>query len=157
MRRLSSTLTMFYKRVFPVIWLLVMASAGFTIWKVSERTGNFEWPSLMPVLFMLAIGSILYKTLISGLLDEVWLDGQYLLVKNRGQQARLRLADVVNVNFSTMTNPRRITVMLRTDSPFGRHVTFMPVSSISFMSAFKPDPIATDLIERVDAIRQERR
>jgi hypothetical protein len=115
------------------------------------------WPSFVPTLMIFIIGFVLYRKLISDLVDEVWLDGDQLLVKNRGEQARTALADVININASTMTNPRRITVMLRTDSRFGRDISFIPASPIRFMSAFKPDPIATELIERVDAIRQERR
>ena len=157
MRRLSSTMTVFYKRIHPVIWLLFLMLPLLALRNVPTRSGYPLWPSFVPTLMIFVIGFVLYRKLISDLVDEVWLDGDQLLVKNRGQQARTALADVININASTLTNPRRITVMLRTDSRFGRHVTFIPASPIGFMSAFKPDPIATDLIERVDAIRQERR
>ena len=70
---------------------------------------------------------------------------------------RAGLADVVNVNATIMTNPRRITLMLRTDSRFGRNITFMPASPRGFLGAFRMDPIATELIRRIDAIRQGRR
>jgi hypothetical protein len=157
MRRLSSTMTVFYKRVLPVIWLLFLLLPILTLRMVSTRSGYPLWPSFVPTLMIFIIGFVLYRKLISDLVDEVWLDGDQLLVKNRGRQALTALADVININASTVTNPRRITVMLRTDSRFGRHVTFIPASPIGLMSAFKPDPIATELIERVDAIRQERR
>jgi hypothetical protein len=157
MRRLSSTMTVFYKRVFPVIWLLLLVLPILALRNIPTRSGYPLWPSFVPTLMIFIVGFVLYRKLISDLVDEVWLDGDQLLVKNRGQQARTALADVININASTLTNPRRITVMLRTDSRFGRHVTFIPASPIGFMSAFKPDPIATELIERVDAIRQVRR
>jgi hypothetical protein len=157
MRRLSSTMTVFYKRVFPVIWLLFLVLPIVALRNLPTRGGYPLWPSFVPALMIFIVGFVLYRKLISDLVDEVWLDGDQLLVKNRGQQALAALADVININASTLTNPRRITVMLRTDSRFGRDITFIPASPIGFMSAFKPDPIATDLIERVDAIRQERR
>jgi hypothetical protein len=157
MRRLSSTMTVFYKRVFPVIWLLFLTLPILALSNVPTRSGHHLWPSFIPTLMIFIVGVVLYRKLIFDLVDEVWLDGDQLLVKNRGQQARTALADVININASIMTNPRRITVMLRTGSRFGRDITFIPASPIKFMSAFKPDPIATELIERVDAIRQERR
>jgi hypothetical protein len=157
MRRLSSTMTVFYKRVFPVIWLLFLVLPIVALRNLPTRGGYALWTSFVPALMIFIVGFVLYRKLISDLVDEVWLDGDQLLVKNRGQQALAALADVININASTLTNPRRITVMLRTDSRFGRDITFIPASPIGFMSAFKPDPIATDLIERVDAIRQERR
>jgi hypothetical protein len=157
MRRLSSTMTVFYKRVFPVIWLFFLGLPTFLLWNAPSRSEQPVWPSFLPALMIFIIGVVLYRKLIFDLVDEVWLDGDQLLVKNRGQQARTELADVINVNSSTMTNPRRVTVMLRTDSRFGRNVSFIPASPRGFAAAFKPDPIATELIERVDAIRQGRR
>ena len=157
MRRLSSTLTVFYKRVFPVIWLFFLGLPAFLLWNAPSRSGQPVWPSFLPSLMIFIIGAVLYRKLIFDLVDEVWLDGDQLLVKNRGQQARTALADVINVNSSTMTNPWRVTVMLRTDSRFGRNLSFIPASPRGFTAAFKPDPIASELIERVDALRQGRR
>ena len=157
MRRLSSTFTVFYKRVFPLIWLIMPLASGFALWHAPMRSGqHVGWPSFLPPLLITLVGLVVYKKLIADLVDEVWLDGDQLLVKNRGQQARMALTDVININATSMTNPRRVTVMLRTNSRFGRNVTFIPASPARFMSAFKPDPIAAELIERVDALRQRR-
>jgi len=162
MRRFSAPSTYSYKRMFPIFWFgelaIFVMVAGATIidpnaWISSGQLASF----LLPMAFI-GIGSFfIFKMLIADLVDEVWLDGDQLLIKNRGQQAQIALADVVNVNTSSMTSPRRITVMLRTDSRFGRNVTFIPDGSTRFMSAFKPDPIATELIGCVDAIRQRHR
>jgi hypothetical protein len=141
----------------PVIWLLFLMLPILTLRVASTGSAYPLWPSLVPALMIFIVGVALYRKLIFDLVDEVWFDGDQLLVKNRGEQGRTALADVVNINASTMTNPRRVTLMLRTDSRFGRDISFIPASPISFMSAFKPDPIATELIERVDAIRRERR
>lgn len=157
MRRLSSAYTVFYKRVLPIVWLLLPLLSAWLLWNIPAHAQQPRWPALFPMLLIPAIGLVLFKKLIFDLVDEVWLDGEQLLVKSRGQQARIALADVVNVNTTSMTNPRRITLMLRTDSRFGRNVSFMPASPRGFASAFRPDPIAVDLIERVDALRQVRR
>ena len=161
MRRLSASSTFFYKRVFPLCWfgfVLLVLAAG---WAGLHRVAAFDAGALLPLLagplLLGIVGLVLFKTLLYDLVDEVWLDGDTLLVKNRGQQARLALADVVNVNATTLTNPRRITVMLRTDSRFGRNVSFIPAGPRGLMAAFRPDPIASELIDRVDALRQGRR
>lgn len=157
MRRLSSPYTLLYKRVLPFVWLLLPLLSAWFLWNAPVHAQQPRWPALLPMLVIPAIGLVLFKRLIFDLVDEVWLDGEQLLVKNRGLQGRIALAEVVNVNATSMTNPRRVTLMLRSDSRFGRNVSFIPASPRGFASAFKPDPIAAELIERVDAIRQAHR
>lgn len=159
MRRLSSSFTFFYKRIFPVFWfglLLVFLAEG--VWGVHRPIGNPQHAPMLPFLlmpvFMAVIGYLIFRRLVFDLVDAVWLDGDFLVVKNRGEQRRVALADVMNVNCTSLSNPRRITLMLRTDSRLGRSVSFIPASPRSFLSAFKPDPIANELIERVDALRR---
>lgn len=158
MRRLSSSSTYFYKRIFPVLWFgFLLVFLAIALWGTQHTNTSVQPQQLVPFLlapvFMAGVGFFIFRKLIHDLVDEVWLDGDYLIVKNRGEQRRVALSDVMNVNATTMTNPRRITVMLRTDSRYGRSFSFMPASPRGFLSAFKPDPIATELIERVDALR----
>lgn len=158
MRRLSSTFTVIYKRVFPLTALLIPILAGAAAWHASMHgRAPIGWLSLLPSLVIFLVGLAIYRKLIVDLADEVWLDGDQLVVKNGGQQARIRLVDVVNVNATVMINPRRVTLSLRADSRFGRSIAFMPASVGGVGAAFKPDPIATDLIGRIDALRQVRR
>lgn len=153
MRRLSSSSTFFYKRIFPVIWLFIPAVFVAMIWLVPQRQGPPDWMFVLVPLLMTGVGFVVFRKLIFDLLDEVWLDGDHLVLGTRGEKARVALRDVVNVNATSMTNPPRITLLLRTDSRFGRNVSFIPASPRGFAAAFKPDPIATELIERVDALR----
>ncbi|HEY0199960.1 MAG TPA: hypothetical protein VGC19_15725 [Rhodanobacter sp.] len=159
MRRLSSSSTFFYKRIFPLFWfgfLLVFFAIAF--WGMQHARVPVDMrqflPMLLAPLFMGGVGYFIFRTLIQDLVDEVWLDGDWLVVKNRDEQRRVALTDVMNINATTMTNPRRITVMLRTDSRHDRNFSFIPASPRGFMSAFKPDPIAEELIGRVDALRR---
>src|SRR6185312_10240783 len=140
MQRLSSTSTGFYKRVFPGLWFgFIALFFGFALWDrwhggVSRGTPSDVMLLVTPLL-MAAFGVVLFRRLLF----------------DRGQQRRVALTDVVNVNTGN-TNPRRITVMLRTGSPSS--FSFMPASPRGFLSAFRPDPIAIELIRRVDARRQ---
>ncbi|MEP6898363.1 MAG: hypothetical protein ABI870_07515 [Rhodanobacter sp.] len=158
MRRLSSSSTFFYKRVFPVLWFgIVLVFLGGTLWVSHHARAPSDPRQLLSLVLgpvLLGVASFLiFRMLIQGLVDEVWLDGDWLVLKNRGEQRRVALTDVMNINATSMTNPRRLTVMLRTDSRFGRSFSFIPASPRGFLSAFKPDPVATELIERVDALR----
>ncbi|WP_266172113.1 hypothetical protein [Dyella subtropica] len=154
MRRLSSPSTFFYKRVFPVLWLAFVAVFMAIMLFGADLRRQDIWPFLCLPLLMSGTFGFLFWKLISDLVDEVWLDGASLLVKNRDEQARIDLSQVMNVNATEMVNPRRVTVMLRGDSRFGRNITFIPASPRGFFTAFKMDPIAADLIEKVDAARR---
>ena len=156
MQRLSSRMTFFYKRVFPVFWfgLLSLVMAGGVLGTMFAHVRDM-WPMLVAPAFMIVVGLVLFRALLFDLVDEVWLDNDKIVVKNRGEQSRVALADIINVNASTMVNPPRITLMLRTESSrFGNAVSFIPVRSQGFLAALKPNPIATDLIQRIDALRR---
>jgi hypothetical protein len=159
MRRISSSLTFFYKRVFPTIWfgflaLFVVMSSVATYAKARQGDAASMLPFLAMPAVMAIFGFLLFRKLIFDLVDEVWLDGDDLLIKNRGEEIHIALREVMNINASTMMNPRRITLMLRTESNMGREISFMPaISSRSFYLGFKPDPIAAELIEHLDALR----
>ncbi len=156
MQRLSSRMTFFYKRVFPVFWFGFIAV--FVVVWASAATASHRsdmWLPMISPLFMAIIGFVIFKRFLFDLVDEAWLDGDQLVVKNRGEQTRVPLADVMNVNASIMVNPPRVTLMLRTESRrLGNAVSFMPVRSQGFFAAFKPSPVATDLIHRIDALRR---
>lgn len=162
MRRLSSSFTFFYKRIFPVFWVgFLLVFLAIALWGTQHARAPVDSSQLVPIflapLFVGGIGFFIFRKLIQDLVDEVWLDGDWLVVKNHGEQRRVALTDVMNINATSMTNPRRVTVMLRTDSRFGRSFSFMPASPRGFMSMFQPDPIANELIQRVDALRNNRR
>ncbi|RDI98582.1 hypothetical protein DVT68_08620 [Dyella solisilvae] len=156
MQRLSSPSTFFYKRVFPVFWfgmlavfLLVWVGSGAAL-KRPEM-----WPSMGVPVVMAVVGFTLFRRLLFDLVDEVWLDGDALVVKNQGDSTRVALDNIINVNATTLTNPPRITLMLRVESSrLGRQVSFIPAGPRSLFSAFKPSPVALDLIERIDARRR---
>ncbi|HET6553247.1 MAG TPA: hypothetical protein VFG49_06865 [Dyella sp.] len=156
MLRLSSPMTVFYKRVFPVFWFgflsLVLVGGVFGTLLAHQRD---LWPMLVAPIFMMGIGVVLFRALLFDLVDEVWLEGSQLVVKQRGESSRIDLANVINVDSSTMTNPPRITLMLRAKSSrLGKTVAFIPSGSRGLLTAFKPNPIAIDLIHRIDALRQ---
>jgi hypothetical protein len=149
MRRISSSWTFFYKRIFPAIWFGVLA----LFVGISVLAGQRALLFLIVPLAMIGFGYFLMKKLVFDLVDEVWDDGDALVVKNGGQDERIALADIKNVNYSPIVNPPRVTLSLRRQTAFGDQITFCaPVRFIPLTSS----PVITALIDRVDQARNKR-
>ena len=102
MCRISSKMTFFYKRIFPVFWF------GFLILFIAipllfggTRDGPPPFPFLIVPLIMMGFGYFVLKKLVFDLVDEVWDDGETLLIKNGGREERVALRDIKNVSYST--------------------------------------------------------
>jgi len=151
-KRISSRQTFFLKRVFPAIWfgivILITAVAAIGM----QATHQFQPLFLILPLFMILVGYMAMKLLVFDLLDEVWDMGSELLVKKHGEEARIPLANIMNISFVWLTNPNRITLTLRQPCRFGKEVTFCPKGL--YFWPFAKNPIAGQLIERVDALRR---
>jgi len=101
---------------------------------------------------MMVVGYVMMKRLIFDLVDEVWDDGDSLIVKNRGEEERIALADIKNVNYSPFLHPPRVVLSLRRNTAFGDQIAFCaPVRFVPFSSS----PVINDLINRIDAARQK--
>jgi hypothetical protein len=154
MRRISSKSTFFYKRVFPLIWFGFLAFFVLTDLLASRRTHVDFIPFLVVPVVMAVFGYVLFRKLVFDLVDEVWDDENALIIKNAGIEERIALKDIINVGFSTMTNPERVTLTLREPGPLGKGITFSPPRR--FLT-FSRSPIVNELIERVDLARRESR
>ncbi len=149
MTRISSRATFVSKRLFPVVWFGVLGLFVFAVLASSGRRAVSPVFLIFP-LFMGAFGYFLMRKLVFDLVDEVWDDGNELVVKNRGQVDRIPLSNIMNVSYQILTNPPRVTLTLRRPGSFGKEVTFSPpVRWVPFARS----PIVDDLIERIDAAR----
>jgi hypothetical protein len=105
-----------------------------------------------PAAVMLIIYAVLRK-LVFDLADEVVDEGDALGVRFGADEERIPLAQIINVSYSGLTNPPRITLTLRSAGRFGREVSFSPQQGF-LTPLFRPNPLVNDLIERVDAARR---
>jgi hypothetical protein len=152
MRRISSRMTFFNKRVFPVLWFgfLILFIAGPLVSSVVRNTAPPPLPFFIVPIIMIAAGYFWMKRLIFVLVDEVWEDGNSLLIKNRGEEERVALSDIKNVSYSPFMNPPRVTLSLRRSTAFGDEITFTaPVRFVPLAQS----PVIQDLIDRVDHAR----
>ena len=149
--RISSALTGFYKRAFP---LLLLGFVGIVLTAVFQD--EEAWHALPVVAVMCALmftlWAVLFKRLIWDMVDEVEDHGDYLLVKNRGDEERITLANIMNISASTFINPPRVTLRLVKAGKFGSEVTFSPTKRFS-LNPFATHPIVDDLIERAHRAR----
>jgi len=138
MQQLSSSwMTVLIKRVFPVLWY------GFLVFQL------FMWPQQarqdLIVLLAMAIGGFVIFRMFN-FVDEVWLDGEQLLVKNRGGQWRIPLTDIGDAeSVYGGRGTRHIELSLDREWPgLGSKVKYLPSDSNSL----------DDLKLRIDALRR---
>jgi hypothetical protein len=154
MRRISSKRTFFYKRVFPVLWFGILAISVLAASLPSRRAHVEAIPMMVVPVVMAIVGYILFRRLLSDLVDEVWDDGEDLIVKNAGLEGRVPLKGIINIGYSLLTNPERVTLTLRDAGPFGKEFTFMPLNRPLSFRWLARNPIIDELIERVDQARR---
>jgi hypothetical protein len=150
MRQISSSATVFYKRVFPAIWFGFIGLIFFGSLVGALKDGSGFGSSLFP-LGMAAFGFIIMKIFVWDLVDEVWDDGDSLVVRNNGREARVDLLNIININHSIFTNPPRVSLTLRAPCEFGRIVKFSPPKRFF---RFSEHPVVAELVERIDQKRQ---
>ena len=151
---MSSRMTFFYKRVFPIIWFGFLA-VFFLIALVQGLAADpiSNLPFLIVPVVMAIVGYQLMKKMAFNLVDEVFDLGDALLVRSGGQEERIALADIKNVNFFPYMSPPQVTLSLRRPSVFGDKIVFCAPARIMPLS---PNPMIEKLVDRIDAARQER-
>jgi hypothetical protein len=95
------------------------------------------------------------KKLFWDLADEVYDCGDSLLIRNRGEEERVSLSNIMNVSISPVMNPPRVTLRLVTPSKFGNEVAFLPIVGFT-LNPFAKNQVVEDLIVRVDQARSKR-
>jgi hypothetical protein len=151
MRLISSRATFGYKWIFPIIWfgfLLIFTAyamvAGF------HSSFAYVLPMLAVAALLAVFGYLIMRWGVFDLVDEVWDDGNALIVKNGGHEDRIELSDISHVRYSVIINPPRVTLSLRKPSRWGSEITFCaPLQLVPFSKS----QIINEMIERTDARR----
>lgn len=154
MKRISSKRTLFYKRLFPVFWFGFLAIFVLAALLASRRTHVEVIPMLIAPVVMAVIGYMLFRRILFDLVDEVWDDGDALVVKNAGMEERVPLRNIINIGYSLLTNPERVTLTLRDAGALGKEITFMPLPRPFLFRWLSRNPIIDELIGRVDQARR---
>ena len=153
MTPISSRWTFFYKRAFPVFWFGFLAL--FVVIALVGGAANKDLVFLAVPCVLALFGFFVFRRLIWDLADEVIDAGDALIVRNRGEEDTVPLSNIMNVSASTLTNPSRITLRLARAGRFGREIVFSPKRPFT-LNPFARNPVAEDLIVRVDDARARR-
>ena len=156
--RISSSATVFHKRLFPFVWFgVTVVFASFAVHgaltKGFARPGIFAF-LVVPVV-MGIIGQFVMRKLIWDLVDEVRDGGDFLIVRKGLYEERVSLTNVMNVSFSYGTSPPRVTLRLVKPGRFGADVAFIPIRERPFSLSAR-NPMVDELMVRVDKARQRR-
>jgi hypothetical protein len=152
-KKISSSWTFFHKKIFPVFWFGFIALFVLTV--SAAEADQLDAMFLVIPAFMAIVGFVLLKKLVWDLLDEVYDCGDFLLIKNQGEEDEVALSNIMNVSPSTFTNPPRVTLRLANPSRFGNEIVFSPVTGFS-VNPFAKNAVAEDLMVRVDRARSRR-
>jgi hypothetical protein len=148
MRRLSSRLTFFHKRVFPAVFVIVL---GLSAAAVIERNREAAVPVLGFLLLAAAVMFLVLRKVVFDLCDEAWDEGAVLLLRKKGYELKVPLGAIQNVGYERWTKPQRVTLSLRDTTPLGNELSFaLPVRLLPLSR----NPLVDGLIERVDAARR---
>lgn len=142
MRRISSSLTWWYKKVFPAVWFGFL---GFwtLAWIPGVVSGRVPALTLVGPPAMAIFGYALMRWLIFPLVDEVWIENNDLIVRNHGQEDRFPAANILNVESQVFANPERVVLTLREPCRFGGEILFVPPFRLIHVSRH---PIAEELM-----------
>jgi hypothetical protein len=147
MKRLSSKSTYFNKRIFPIIlWVFIALFLCLGIYLTITRGGRGIAFISAPV-FMSFIGFHVMKKYIWDLVDEVYDEGETLLFRNKGKEARVSLKEIRNVVYNVKSNPNRVTLTIRYRTELGEELSFSPPAG---WIPFKKNADIEDLTARID-------
>lgn len=147
---ISSRTTYFQKRVFPVMWFGIIIAVSVTA-VLAPKKSELPLALLLIPIVMALFGYALMRLLIFDLVDAVYDCGDHLLICSGNEKWRVPIENIMNIGYSGVTNPKRITLTIR--APTGqasKDITFMPPHS---WVIFAKHPLVTELIQRVDATR----
>ena len=154
MGRISSGMTFFYKRIFPVIWFGFLAffiAIPFVGPRMGASVSGSPMAFLIGPVIMMIVGYFMMRKLVFDLVDEVLDAGDALVVRNGHREDRIALADITNVGYAQFMNPPRVTLSLRNPGLFGDRVSFC--APVSLIPTFSTSPVIDELIKRIDAAR----
>src|SRR5215471_4181260 len=109
MRRISSRWTFVYKRIIPLVFFGILVVFVTFLLLGGQRTGQTPpWPALIIPVLVFAFIFYVMKKLVFDMVDEVLDAGDALIVRNRGQEERVALSDIMNVSYSPLVSPPRV-------------------------------------------------
>ena len=119
--------TFFLKRVLPtLIFGALNLAIVLPLTLGAAHPAGFPYPVLAGPAVMIVNFYVVFRRLIFDLADEVTDEGDALRVRFGHDEERIAFGQIMNVSYTGMMNPPRITLLLRTAGRFGREIAFSP-------------------------------
>ena len=144
MKKISGS-TVYYKILFPAFWFGFLAL--FVVVSVIAKAPLLFF--VVPIV-MAAFGLFLFRRLVWDLADEVYDAGDYLVFRKGSLEQTVGLTEIINIGYSQMSSPERVTIHVRSDGPIGKELVFVPPMRLHWLGRA---PIVSELIDRVDQAR----
>jgi hypothetical protein len=152
MRQISSKLTWYHKKGFPTLWFTAV-TLGFCFSLIDFVRGRDAGGFVLIPLALAAVYYLALRSYVFPLMDEVWIDGDDLIVRNRGQEERLPIANVTDVKSFHRSRLKSIEIILAPPSRFGTSIRFAPPFRLF---SFGTHPIAQELADRSGCFERRR-
>jgi hypothetical protein len=96
-------------------------------------------------------GYLFMRSAVFDLADEVFDDGDALLVRFGKTKHRIALTEIVNVSYSPTMSPPRVVLALRETLKFGKQVAFSaPITLIPFTKS----AVISELVEHINVSKK---
>ena len=123
----------------PVYWILFFGGFGLLLlFSVDEKT---KPPPALFFIFGVGGAAILYFTAMK--IMKISADDKFLYVSNYPKEISIPLSDISEITQNIWVRGRPVTIYLKTVSPFGRKIKFLPKSrGFQFL---QPNPVVAEL------------
>ena len=136
-RDLSSSLTLFYKIAYPVLWGAGTGTLGAELYlhpetqKYNGVMGGAPWWFVYVVLAM-SVGGTAFILWYFWRFKYVGIEDGALIVSNYWTDWRVPFSQIEDARQTRFTDPPHITIELKQDVGCGREVVFMPKQPLTF-------------------------
>lgn len=136
---LSSRLTYFYKRVFPVVWILAFSAGTLFLWIYHYKSSSlFKW-----FVLVCLVGGSLFLRWFSEKLKVVALRGEQIVVSDYRSEETIPLRQIEEVTETRIWNPKLIKLRLTRPGRWGEEIVF--IAPIRFQFIFLNHPLVKEL------------
>ena len=145
--RLTDGSTYYWSRVFPTLWTGLVGVIVALLWMDALGDATITLAVKTSITAIWATLSALFFRLF-GRLQDVWLEGDHLLVGDPRRGIRVSLLDVREVKESRLHQVKNITLKLSRPTPLGDSITFVPKGLKTFLLPYTSSPVADELRAR---------
>lgn len=131
----------------PTLFGLAWGFSTLELWRGTPYAPDGSLPAefIRWLFLVLWIAILSFMLWVCGGLKRVEVDHTTLYVSNYFREERVPLSSIKDVTEIRWINIHPVTIHIRSDTPFGRQITFMPIARFSLISWLSPHPVVEEL------------